>query len=87
MQNELLDKLWITTGIANFEWGQLLMIGVGLLLLFLAIVKKFEPLLLVPIGFGAILSNIPVAAISGPEGRFIMSVLKPVFSRCSSLWV
>ena len=72
MQNEILEKLWITTGIANFEWGQLLMIGVGLLLLFLAIVKKFEPLLLVPIGFGAILSNIPVAAISGPEGMLGM---------------
>ncbi|PJA31845.1 MAG: sodium ion-translocating decarboxylase subunit beta [Zetaproteobacteria bacterium CG_4_9_14_3_um_filter_53_7] len=68
MQNELIDKLWITTGIANFEWGQALMICVGLLLLYLAIVKKFEPLLLVPIGFGAILSNIPVAEISGPEG-------------------
>lgn len=72
MQNELLDKLWVTTGIANFEWGQVLMIGVGLLLLYLAIVKKFEPLLLVPIGFGAILSNIPVAAISGPEGMLGM---------------
>ncbi|OIO73691.1 MAG: glutaconyl-CoA decarboxylase subunit beta [Zetaproteobacteria bacterium CG1_02_53_45] len=68
MQNELIDKLWITTGIANFEWGQALMICVGLLLLYLAIVRKFEPLLLVPIGFGAILSNIPVAEISGPEG-------------------
>ena len=54
MQNEVLQKLWVTTGIANFEWGQLLMIGVGLLLLYLAINKKFEPLLLVPIGFGAI---------------------------------
>lgn len=72
MQNELLDKLWVTTGLANFEWGQVLMIGVGLLLLYLAIVKKFEPLLLVPIGFGAILSNIPVAAISGPEGMLGM---------------
>ena len=72
MQNELLDKLWVTTGIANFEWGQVLMIGVGLLLLYLAIVKKFEPLLLVPIGFGAILSNIPVAAISGPDGMLGM---------------
>ena len=72
MQNELLDKLWVTTGIANFEWGQVLMIGVGLLLLHLAIVRKFEPLLLVPIGFGAVLSNIPVAAISGPEGMLGM---------------
>jgi oxaloacetate decarboxylase beta subunit len=44
------------------------MILVGGLLLFLAINKKFEPLLLVPIGFGAILSNIPVTGIAGPEG-------------------
>jgi len=72
MQNEILDKLWVTTGIANFEWGQILMIGVGLLLLYLAINKKFEPLLLVPIGFGAILSNVPIAEISGPEGMLGM---------------
>ena len=72
MQNEVLEQLWVTTGIANFEWGQLLMIGVGLLLLYLAISKKFEPLLLVPIGFGAILSNVPIAEISGPEGMLGM---------------
>ena len=66
--SELLMTLWETTGIANFEWGQVLMIAVGMLLLYLAIVKKFEPLLLVPMGFGAMLTNIPVAAISGPEG-------------------
>ncbi len=68
MESELFNKLWVTTGIANLEWGQLLMIAVGLLLLFLAIVKKYEPLLLLPMGFGAILSNIPIAAISGPDG-------------------
>jgi len=72
MQSEIIDKLWVTTGIANFEWGQVLMIGVGLLLLWLAIVKKFEPLLLVPIGFGAVLSNVPVAGISGPDGMLGM---------------
>lgn len=72
MQTELLMKLWSSTGIANFEWGQLLMIGVGLLLLYLAIARKFEPLLLVPIGFGAILSNVPIAAISGPDGMLGM---------------
>ena len=65
---ELMEKLWLTTGIANFTWGQALMICVGLLLLYLAIGKKFEPLLLVPMGFGAVLSNIPIAEISGPEG-------------------
>jgi oxaloacetate decarboxylase beta subunit len=72
MQNEIIHQLWITTGLANFEWGQVLMIGVGLLLLYLAIVKKFEPLLLVPIGFGGILSNVPVAGISGPDGMLGM---------------
>ena len=65
---ELLSRLWATTGFAHFEFGQLLMIAVGGVLIYLAITKKFEPLLLIPIGFGAILSNIPVAGISGPEG-------------------
>ncbi|WP_295483289.1 sodium ion-translocating decarboxylase subunit beta [Accumulibacter sp.] len=44
------------------------MIGIGLLLLFLGIEKGFEPLLLVPIGFGCILSNVPVAGISDEGG-------------------
>ncbi len=60
--------LWQTTGLANFSAGQVLMIGVGGLLLYLAIVKEFEPLLLVPIGFGTILTNIPVAGIAEPGG-------------------
>ncbi|MEJ2453604.1 MAG: sodium ion-translocating decarboxylase subunit beta [Candidatus Thiodiazotropha sp.] len=62
------DALWQSTGLANMEWGQALMMGVGCVLIYLAVVKKFEPLLLVPIGFGAILSNIPVAGIAGSEG-------------------
>jgi oxaloacetate decarboxylase beta subunit len=62
------DALWQSTGLANLDWGQALMMGVGGLLIYLAIVKKFEPLLLVPIGFGAILSNIPLAGIGGPDG-------------------
>ncbi|MES9828892.1 MAG: sodium ion-translocating decarboxylase subunit beta [Candidatus Thiodiazotropha sp.] len=63
-----IQPLWQSTGLANLGWGQLLMMGVGCLLIYLAVVKKFEPLLLVPIGFGAILSNIPIAGISGPDG-------------------
>ncbi len=59
-----LIKLWESTGLASFTWGQVAMIAVGGLLIYLAIAKKFEPLLLVPIGFGAILSNIPVAGIA-----------------------
>ncbi|ABZ75806.1 sodium ion-translocating decarboxylase, beta subunit [Shewanella halifaxensis HAW-EB4] len=56
---EGLIAFWSESGIANFTSGQLLMMGVGCLLLYLAIAKKFEPLLLLPIGFGAILANIP----------------------------
>ncbi|MDD3448228.1 MAG: sodium ion-translocating decarboxylase subunit beta [Gammaproteobacteria bacterium] len=67
MENGL-KQLWLSTGLANFEWGQLLMITVGGLLLYLAIARKFEPLLLVPIGFGAVLTNIPVAGLAGPDG-------------------
>jgi sodium ion-translocating decarboxylase beta subunit len=63
-----LYELWLSTGLANFEWSQLVMMGVGFLLLYLGIFKGFEPLLLVTIGFGAVLTNIPVAAMSGPEG-------------------
>ncbi|HIF18046.1 MAG TPA: sodium ion-translocating decarboxylase subunit beta [Cycloclasticus sp.] len=61
-------QIWQSTGIANFEWGNVLMIGIGLLLIYLAIAKKFEPLLLLPIGFGGILANIPIAGMSGPDG-------------------
>jgi sodium ion-translocating decarboxylase beta subunit len=63
-----LGVIWQSTGIANMGWGGLAMMLVGGLLIYLAIVRKFEPLLLLPIGFGAILSNIPVAGIAGPEG-------------------
>jgi oxaloacetate decarboxylase beta subunit len=65
---ENLISLWQSTGIYNFTAGQAFMMLVGFLLLFLAIKKGFEPLLLLPIGFGAILSNIPVAGISQEGG-------------------
>ena len=60
--------LWQETGIASVSWQQLLMIGVGGVLLYLAIVRQFEPLLLLPIGFGALLSNIPNAGFNEPGG-------------------
>jgi len=61
-------QLWASTGLYNFTLGQLAMIAVGGLLIYLAISKGFEPLLLIPIGFGGILANIPIAEIAGPEG-------------------
>ena len=61
---EQLNKLWLNTGLYQMEPGQGLMLLVGMLLLYLAIVKNFEPLLLLPIGFGAILANIPGAGLA-----------------------
>jgi carboxybiotin decarboxylase len=63
-----LIQLWESTGLYNFTIGQVIMMMVGCLLIYLAIKRGFEPLLLLPIGFGGILANIPVAEISGPEG-------------------
>ncbi|GAA6206092.1 MULTISPECIES: sodium ion-translocating decarboxylase subunit beta [Thalassotalea] len=65
---ESLHILWMSTGLANFELGQVIMMLVGCGLLFLAIAKNFEPLLLLPMGFGAILTNIPVAGFSEVGG-------------------
>ncbi|CAH9054144.1 Oxaloacetate decarboxylase beta chain [Pseudoalteromonas holothuriae] len=61
-------NLWQATGLANLTFPALIMMAVGCGLLYLAIAKGFEPLLLVPIGFGAILTNIPVAGLSEPGG-------------------
>lgn len=63
-----LDALWASTGIAAVTGGELVMMLVSLLLIWLAISKGFEPLLLIPIGFGGFLSNIPIADIAGPTG-------------------
>lgn len=54
-----LNTFWNFTGFANCEWGNLVMIAVGCFFIWLAIKKNFEPLLLVPIGFGMLLGNIP----------------------------
>ncbi|MDC0088493.1 sodium ion-translocating decarboxylase subunit beta [Porticoccaceae bacterium] len=54
-------SLWASSGLAQMQFDQLVMMIVGLGLLFLAINKGFEPLLLVPIGFGTILANVPGA--------------------------
>ena len=65
---EQLNTLWLSTGLYQLSAGQFVMILVGLVLLFLAIRKNFEPLLLIPIGFGGILANIPVAGLAEPGG-------------------
>ena len=58
----------LVAGFAHLHWSNPVMIAVGCLLLYLGIKKDVEPLLLVPIGFGAILTNIPLADLMGNEG-------------------
>lgn len=57
-------RLWHSTGLYHLSAGQLVMMLVCLLLLWLAIRKQFEPLLLLPIGFGGLLANIPAAGMA-----------------------
>lgn len=56
---ESLTTFWQSTGFANFDWRNLAMIVVGIGFIILGIVKHWEPLLLVPIGFGILIGNIP----------------------------
>ena len=69
-----LDAIFFNLGIFSVTGAQLLMLFVGLLILYLAINKKFEPLLLIPIGFGAILTNIPEIGLAlSPIEKLIQS--------------
>jgi len=57
-------------GFIQLSWQNLVMMGVGGVLIYLAIVKEYEPVLLLPIGAGAILANIPANELITPEGMF-----------------
>ena len=65
---EMIEQLWQGSGLYQMSIGQAAMLVICLLLLYLGIVKKFEPLLLVTIGFGGLLSNIPGVEIATGDG-------------------
>jgi len=67
---EILQEMILETGFVKITAGHVLMITVALVLIYLAIVKKFEPLLLLPIGFGMLLANIPNNELMA-EGGFL----------------
>ena len=58
------------TGLTHFTWGNLLMIAVGCVMIWLAVAKRYEPLLLVGIGFSCIISNVPGSDLIQPGGLF-----------------
>ena len=61
-------QLWVDSGLYQMAPGQAVMMVICLFLLYLAIVKQFEPLLLLPIGFGGLLANIPGAGLAVGDG-------------------
>ncbi|MBU5425518.1 sodium ion-translocating decarboxylase subunit beta [Tissierella pigra] len=63
---QILLEFFQSTGIAAITWGQALMLLVSCILLYLAIAKGFEPLLLIPIAFGMLLANLPEAGLMAP---------------------
>jgi oxaloacetate decarboxylase beta subunit len=71
---DTLAQLLEQSGLANIGIGNLVMFGVAGVLIFLAITKNYEPLLLIPIGFGAILANLPLANM-GAYGEGIMALV------------
>ena len=66
----LFDALLNQTGLAHIYWGNLVMIGVGSAMIYLAVVKKCEPFLLIGIGFACIVVNIPGSDLAQPGGLF-----------------
>lgn len=74
---ENIVNLWTGSGLYNVSFGQVVMIAVCLLLLFLAIKKRFEPLLLVPIGFGGLMANIPEAGLALTAAENAIYFAKP----------
>lgn len=65
---EKLFNLWHSTGVYQIEAGQAVMLAICLVLIYLAIRKGFEPLLLIPIGFGGVLANLPGAGMAEVGG-------------------
>ncbi len=81
-------QFWELTGFANATWQHLVMLVVGLFFIWLAIKKNFEPMLLVPIGFGILIGNIPFNAEAGLEIGIYEegSVLNILYNGVSAGW-
>ncbi len=66
--SDLLPEL--LKGLVNFTWGNALMLAIGAVLIYLAIAREYEPVLLLPIGFGCMLANIPLTGMTDGMGLF-----------------
>lgn len=71
--NETFSKLVEMTAFGNLTWGTILMLFIAFLLLYLGIRKQYEPLLLVPIGFGVLLANLPMAGLGIVDNSLVQA--------------
>ena len=62
---DAIQKIWESSGFSALTWQHGVMIAIACVLIYLAIVKKFEPLLLLPIAFGVLLANLPLTGLMG----------------------
>ncbi len=85
---ENLTQFWQLTGFYNATWQHLVMLAVGLFFIWLAIKKDFEPMLLVPIGFGILIGNVPFNTAAGLEVGIYEegSVLNILYNGVSAGW-
>ncbi len=83
-----LTEFWHLTGFYNATWQHLVMLAVGLFFIWLAIKKDFEPMLLVPIGFGMLIGNVPFNTEAGLEVGIYEegSVLNILYNGVSAGW-
>ena len=83
-----LQQFWNLTGFHNATWQHFVMLAVGLFFIWLAIKKNFEPMLLVPIGFGMLIGNIPFDTTAGLEVGIYEegSVLNILYNGVSAGW-
>jgi len=83
-----LTEFWHLTGFYNATWQHLVMLAVGLFFIWLAIKKDFEPMLLVPIGFGMLIGNVPFNTEAGLEVGIYeeCSVLNILYNGVSAGW-
>jgi sodium ion-translocating decarboxylase beta subunit len=72
---ELIHEFIQSTGFSHLTFSELAMIGIACVLLYLGIVRKYEPLLLVPISFGMLLVNLPLGGLLQPEGQGVIGGL------------
>jgi oxaloacetate decarboxylase beta subunit len=82
-----IDLSTLAAGLLALDWRSLVMMAVGGLLIYLAIVKEYEPVLLLPIGIGCIIGNLPLSAMIDPAEHGMLAVIKQAgidneLSRC-----